>query len=153
MRYICAVEISFYRNIEIALRKRAQLRSHHALDFLGRPDEELSFLALAVGILGRVEAVLGTGHFAEHIVENLARDAEELGLVQRASRVKVEPRQQRVVVEHFFEMWNQPSIVDAVAMEPAADLIVDSPARHLPKALPHHLAHPLIAVTTVPPTK
>src|SRR5260370_38905307 len=122
MRYIRALEISFDRNIEIALRKRAQLRSHHALDFLGRPDEELSFLALAVGILGRVEAALRTGHFAEHIFANLARDSEKLGLVQRASRVKVEPRQQRVVVEHFFEMRNQPSVVAAVTMEPAPHL-------------------------------
>jgi hypothetical protein len=48
-------------------------------DLARRPDKEPTLLALAVGVLGGVEATLGTEQFTDHIVQDLLGDgAEEL---------------------------------------------------------------------------
>ena len=63
---------------------------------------------------------------------------KKLRLVQRAAGIEIKPRQQRIVVEHLLEMRHQPSIIDAVAMEPAADLIVNAALRHFGQRVAHH---------------
>src|SRR5260370_34828089 len=108
MRDIRALEISLDGDIEIAFCDCAQLDPNHALDFLGRPDEELPFLAFAVGILGRVEASLRTGHFAQHVFENLARDADKLRRVNPTTRLRAEPREERPAIEERSKVANQP---------------------------------------------
>ena len=75
MRNVRVLEISFNRDVEVAFRNRAELRTNHLVDLLRRPHEELSFLALAVRVLRGVEAAFGTGHLAQNVIENLARDA------------------------------------------------------------------------------
>ena len=44
--------------------------------------------------------------------------------------MRVDPQQQRVVVQHLLEMRYHPSIVDAVAGEPAGELVIHSAAGH-----------------------
>ncbi len=81
------------------------------------------------------------------------RDGEELWLVESARRVEVEPRQQRVVVKHLLEMWYQPALIDAVAMEPAANLVVDAPLRHLGQRMLHHLGQIRCLIRSIGPQK
>src|SRR5207302_447540 len=102
--------------------------------------------------------------------ERLARDAEKLGLffhqtstsrrltvghlywlglIKCAASFQVEPRQQCVVVEHFLEMWYQPALVDAVAMEAATELIVNPAFRHLDQRVAYHFAERLVSFARV----
>ena len=95
------------------------------------PDEELALHALAVGVLGGVEASVGVAHFAQHVVQYSLRDPcigrVPCGLVS----VGVEAGEKRVVVQHLLEVGNQPEGVGGVAVEAAADLVVHAAGGHL----------------------
>jgi hypothetical protein len=54
--------------------------------------------------------------------------------------VQVRAREQRVVVEHLLEVRDDPPRVDAVAGEPAADLVVHAAGRHPAQRVQRHLA-------------
>src|SRR6185437_10617250 len=140
MQDVGALEVTLGGDVEITLGDSAQLLTEHRSHFIGRPDEELALFALAIRVLSRVEAALGTGHLAQYVVENLARHRQELGLAERAAGVEIEPRQQRVVVEHLLEVWHQPSVVNTVAMESAAELVVDAALGHPGQRLTYHVA-------------
>ena len=45
--------------------------------------------------------------------------------------MEVDRHQQGVVVEHLLEMRHEPAVIDRVAVETAAELIVEAAARHL----------------------
>jgi len=47
--------------------------------------------------------------------------------------MQVDAGQDRVVVEHFLEVGHQPLRIHAVAVETAADVIVDASVRHAPQ--------------------
>ena len=48
-----------------------------------------------------------------------------------------------VVVQHLFKMRHQPDRIDRVAVKPAAELIVDSAARHFVERVRDHFAAPV----------
>ncbi len=50
----------------------------------------------------------------------------------------VDTREERIVVEHFFKMGDQPSGVRRVAREAAADMVIDPAGRHHIQGLGHH---------------
>ena len=113
------------------IRRRLALARNQCVFDLGlAPDKELPFLALAVCILRGVEATFGGGHFPEHPVESLTDDLAVPWFSGCLVRLEVTGDQQRVVVEHFFEVRHQPDGVGRVAMESAAELIVESSAGH-----------------------
>ena len=74
----------------------------------GGPDEELALFSLAVGVLGRVEAAEGVGHLTQHVVQGLFGYAPVESLPGGLVYVEVETGQQGVVVEHLFEVGDQP---------------------------------------------
>ena len=97
-------------------------------DLVGRPDVELAFDAFGVGILGGVEAAVRMAQIAEHVTDRLV---EHLPVVVRAGDlpgVQVDPREQRLVVEHLLEVGHEPDAVDRVAGEATAEMVVH-PAR------------------------
>src|ERR1700722_13252533 len=116
MKDVAAFKIAFLADIKIALCDWREFLAKSRFDLGRGPDEEFSFLALTVGILGRIETMVRARHLAQHVVEDLARDVKEFGFVQRTSGIEIKPRELCVVVEHFLEMRHQPAIVNAVAM-------------------------------------
>ncbi len=69
-------------------------------------------------------------HLAHDVVEHLRRDASRRRLsLGDLPRLQIEPGELRVVVEHLLEVRHEPAAVDRVAMEAAADLVVDPAAR------------------------
>src|SRR5439155_18065738 len=102
------------------------LGSERRLELVARPDVELAFLVLAVGIHTGVERTLGRAHLSQNPRGDPARGALECNLAGRAPRVGVKRKQRRVVVEHLLEMRDRPFGVDAVAAEAPAELIVDA---------------------------
>ena len=97
------------------------VRVEHRLHLIRRPDVELAFLVLAVGVEARIEASLGRAHFAHAASRRCPRvRARSAAFAGCAPRIGVKRQQRRVVVEHLFEMRNRPLGVDAVAAEAAA---------------------------------
>src|SRR5262249_15011332 len=102
------------------------------LAYLGRrPDVELSFLVLGVSVERRVKAALRGLHLAHHPLHGLPYHALERRLPGDQPRIAVESEQRRVVVEHLLEVRDAQILVDAVAGEAAADVVINAPFRHL----------------------
>jgi hypothetical protein len=95
-----------------------------------RPDEEASFLALAVRVGGGEEPTVRMGHLAQHVVAGLLDHGSEKWLASHLPRFQIEPRQLRVIVEHLLEVRDEPARVHGVAMEATADLVVHPPLSH-----------------------
>jgi hypothetical protein len=121
-------------------RQRRLLRRQQMLDFGAIPDVVLAFLALRVGIERGVIAAVGRLHFAHHPGRGFFGDAGEQGVAALRPGVGAERQQRPVVVEHFFEVGNFPALVDAVAAEAAADLVVDAAFAHARQRGQRHLA-------------
>ena len=85
----------------------------------------------AIGIFGGVEAALGIGEIAEDIVENIAGDIFFGGIVSDLESVEVGASELGLIVEHFFEVGDVPEAVDGIAVEAAAEMVMDATGGHL----------------------
>ena len=110
-----------------------------------RPDVVLALDALAVGVLGRVEAPFGVGHPAEDVIHRLAGDAGERRVAGRLVGLEVDRGEQGVVVEHLLEVRDEPALVGRVAGEAAAEVVVDAAAGHLVERVPDHVQRVRVA--------
>src|SRR5579863_2214411 len=115
------------------------------------PDKELALFAFAVGVLAGIETAFRTGHLAQYVIERLARNIEEAGFLEGAPRIQIKPREQSIVVKHLLEMRHQPALIDAVAMEAAADLVVNAAFGHARQRMTDHLAEIGVALGHVHP--
>ena len=113
------------------------------------PSSDLPSGRLGVGVGRRIEAAVGRGHLAQHVVQRLARDAGEVGAPRHLVRLGVGDDQQRVVVEHLLEVRHQPARVGGVAVEAAAELIVHAAGRHLLQRQRRHQQRHVVAVRAV----
>src|SRR5256885_10644377 len=113
-------------------------------DLVSRPDEELPFFALGVGVLRRVEATGGVTHLSQQVIERLFADLTVFGVAERLPAVEVERRELSVVVEHLLEVGYQPVGVHRVAMESAAELVVHAASGHLRERLADHAAREFV---------
>ena len=113
--------------------------AQHVMDFGWRPDEELAFFSLAVGVLRGVEAAGRAGHLPHDVVQDLLGDGAVERLAGHLPSVQVDAGQLGVVVEHLLEMRRQPVIVHRIAMESAAELVVHAAAGHGLQRLGDHL--------------
>ena len=103
-----------------------------------RPDKELALDALAVGVLGAVEAALTVEHLALEVVERLAHDPLEGRVAAELVAVQVDAGELRVVVEHLLEVRDQPLAIDAVARKAATELVVHAAGGHRAQRRKHH---------------
>ena len=85
----------------------------------------------AIGIFGGVETALGIGEIAEDVVENIAGDIFFGGVVSDLEGVEVGASELGLIVEHFFEVGDVPEAVDGIAVEAAAQMIMDATGGHL----------------------
>lgn len=102
----------------------------HGPQLVRCPEEEPPFFALALGIGGGVEAARRGGQIAQHEVQRAPGHACQLRVAGQTPGGQIKVRKLRLVVEHLLEVGHQPVVVDRVAMEAAADLIVNAAARH-----------------------
>ena len=84
-------------------------------------------------------AALRRGHLAEHVVERGPHHPGEVGAPRHLPGLGVGEGEQRVVVEHLLEVGHQPELVDRVAVEAAADLVVDPAGGHPLERVDRHL--------------
>ncbi len=103
------------------------------------PHVEAPLHALRVRVERRVEATLRAAHLLEHPVERVLGHGPQQRVPADLPAVHVGPGQQGVVVEHLLEVGHEPAVVDRVAVEPAAHLIVDAAGRHGPQRVQGHV--------------
>ncbi len=96
----------------------------------GRPHVEAALDALGVGVLGRGEPARRLGQVREDVADRLLDHEPVALLAEEHVGVEVGPGQQRLVVEHLLEVGDQPHPVGRVAVEAAAQLVVQPAARH-----------------------
>lgn len=85
----------------------------------------------AIGIFGGVEAALGIGEITEDVAENIAGDIFFGGVVSDLESVEVGASELGLIVEHFFEVGDVPEAVDGIAVEAAAEMVMDATGGHL----------------------
>ncbi len=113
------------------------LRSEFVLNLSGRPCVKLT-LALfrlatlheAVGIECGIKAPIRTAHLTQGEIQDVVRYAGVKLLMRDLVGLGVDRRKLRLVVKHFFEMWHAPKGICGIAMETAADVVVNSSRRH-----------------------
>ena len=137
------------RSIETVYRRRhgVFLGGQQRADFIGRPHVEPAFMAFAVGIQRRIETALRRAHFAQQPADDALCGVLEQGFAGQCPGVGIQVQQRAVVVEHFFEVRDEPLLVDGVATESAAELIDHAARRHLAQGEQRHLARLRIAAS------
>ena len=115
----------------IELGKLVGIHPQGLADFRQRPDVELAFFAFRIGIERGGEGAFRRGHFPLEPADGFPRALGE----QRFAAALPGQRQQfeelGVVVEHLLEMRHQPALVDRIAREAAAEMIVNAALAHM----------------------
>ncbi len=129
---------------EVAGERRAEVRDDcrrivaaDGVQLVERPDVELAFDPLGVGVLGGEEAAGRVAKVAEHVGDGLLDDAAVPNLTGCLPGVQVRADEQRLVVQHLLEVRDEPLRVDGVPVEPAADVVVDPATGHAVERADH----------------
>ena len=131
-------EVAGVRDAQVTAQQVAVRVAQHGPDLSGRPGERQALHAPRVRILrGEKPAVRGE-HLAPQVRQRPARrprerrvPAELVGAQQRAGQLGV-------VVQHLLEVRHPPRLVHAVAVETAAQLIVQAARQHAPQRVQRH---------------
>ena len=110
--------------------REPRLRCEDGADLVGRPHVELSFDTFGVRVLGGVEAAVRMPQIAQDVADRLV---QHLPVDRRRCDlrgVQVDPREQRLVIEHLLEVRHEPDAVDGIAREAAAEVVVHPARRH-----------------------
>jgi hypothetical protein len=111
---------------------------HGVRDLVGRPDVERALLSLAVrvvdrrtaGVQRRVEAAVRVAEFAVDEPERLPNDVGVALVPEQPIAVDVRPNERGLVVQHLLEVRDRPVGVRAVAVEAAAEVVVEAAGGH-----------------------
>ena len=125
------VEVAIFGAVVRPRQERPVPRPEDGCELVRRPGVEDPLFPLGVGVECRVEASLRPPQVAEDEVQRLAHHPEIPPGPGDLIRVEVSHGQQRLVVEHLLEVRHQPAGIDRVAVETAAEMVVD-PARGHP---------------------
>ena len=138
MQDIFFFEVSLLADVVDAAKNFASLGAKDSIHFIGSPNEKFSFLALAVGILSRVEAALGMMHLAQQIARGFFNYRFKKRFAGDRVRVRINAEQLGIVIEHFFKMGHQPFRVHRIAMKAAAEMIIDAALGHFGERVNDH---------------
>ena len=119
----------------------------HSTGFFECPGEVVAVvIEIDIGILRSVEsAPFPIGHHPVKPGHDLLRRLAEVFTDETLEAVHIVAQEFGVVVEHFFEMRNNPALVHAISVKAAGKLIVNATASHLFKGHGEGLARPGIA--------
>ena len=138
MRDALALPVAFVGDVEKGAEPAALFGAQDRLHLGRRPDEELALLALRIGVGRRIEPALGADHLPQDVLQDLARDPGVEGVPRDLVALQVGLREQGVVVEHLFEVGDQPALIRGVAGKAAADLVIHPALGHAIQGLGRH---------------
>ena len=84
------------------------------------------------------------GHVAQDILDDVARHVGVFLFATDQERVEVKIHQLGVVIEHLFEMRDEPLGIDRIAGKAATELVIHPARRHFVARVEHHLDRFLI---------
>ena len=90
------------------------------------PDVELAFVAFGIGVDAGGERAAGEAHLAEEPADGFLDSDPEQRVAGNEEGVGHQLDELGIVVEHLLEMRDQPAVVDGIAGEAAAEMIVDA---------------------------
>ena len=97
-----------------------------------------SLLALAVRVLPAIEAALGIQQLPQDVIQGAAEDLPIEGAPGLLIGFGIGQRQQRVVVEHFLKMGDEPHFIGGVPGKAAAHMVEQAAAVHSLQSLFRH---------------
>src|SRR4029079_1272255 len=121
-----AFEITPVGYIIMLHKKRSIFRSQSLDNLSTGPDVKLPLFALRIGIEGSRKRPFGRGHLALQPADRLGGALAEQGVAGLGKSQRQQFQKLSVVVEHFLEMRHQPALVDRIARETAAEVVVNA---------------------------
>ena len=144
-----ALEVALLGHAPGALGELGVLGREHGAQLRRRPRERRALDAVGVGVLRRGEAAVLERELAQQVVEDALGGRAPLLVARHLPGRQVRAREQRVVVEHLLEVRHEPDRVDRVAVEAAAELVVDAAVGHAPQRAQRHRERLLAAAAPV----
>ncbi len=145
VEYRVTFEIAFIADIVVTGEELAVVGAEPVDNLALAPDVELAFLTLQVGIERCREGAFRRGHLARQPSHRLARARGEQRRAGTLESQRQQLEQLRIVVEHLLEVRHQPALVDRIAREAAAEMIVDAALAHALKRMLHRFEEPDVA--------
>ena len=133
-----AFEVALLRHAPGALGELGVLVGEDLAQLRGRPRERRALDAVGVGVLGGGEAAVLERELAQQVVEHALGDLAPLLVAGHLPGREIRAREQRVVVEHLLEVRHEPDRVDRIAVEAAAELVVNAAVGHAPQRAQRH---------------
>jgi len=124
-----ALEIALCRHVVVAREERGIVRPEDFCNLGERPDIELALLAFGIGIERGAERAIGRRHLAREPGHGLLRARAIKRFAGALIRKRQELQELGIVVEHLLEVRDQPALVDRVAREAAAEMVIDAALR------------------------
>ena len=119
-------------------------------DLIGGPDVKAPLLALAVRIQRCVVATFGRLHLPDDPLSGSTGSRLKQWFCRRPPEVAVEAKQGAVIVEHLFEVWDHPRVIGRIAVETAAELVVDSAQSHSGQGMIHNKQRTRVGLVPAP---
>ncbi len=127
---VVTFEVAIGGHIILCSKVRGIVLAEHRFDLGERPDVELALLPLGIGIERCGEGSLRRRHLPGQPGDGLSGAAAEQFVTGALPRQREQLEQQRIVVEHLLEVRGQPAVVDRIAREAAAEMVVDAAFTH-----------------------
>src|SRR5882724_1066676 len=142
---IFALEVAAACHVVVSGEKRCIAFTQELFDLFQTPYEEFSFDTFRIGILRRIKPSCRVGHFAHDVIQDSFRDRSSRIVAAHLVIMKIETRQQSIVVQHLLEVRHEPARVGGITMKTATQLIVDAPLSHLLTCMADYFQSLLIA--------
>src|SRR3972149_2038095 len=130
MQDVLFLKITLFRDIIKITEYSPLLLTQYFYNLIRRPDVELAFNTFAVGVLSGIEAALRRGHVPQHISKDTLCNISKKCLFCSLICLCICDGKQRLVIEHFFKMRNEPVLIRSISMESTSQLIVNTAAPH-----------------------
>src|SRR5437879_4379968 len=122
MKNAAAFEITLGRHVKGSRQRGSPLGTKLSVELLRRPHVEAALFAFAVGVEAGVEATIRRRHLALDEGKRFFSDPSKGRFLGQLPGIEIGAGEERVVVEHLFEVRDKPALVDAVAVKAAAGL-------------------------------
>ena len=104
-------------------------------EFVATPYIEVSLVAVTtvverVGVFSTKETTVTMGEITQYIFNGFARNLFPSFIAEQHSCMHVDAGKQCLVVEHFFEVGDEPHFIHAVSREAATNVVVHAATGH-----------------------
>ena len=132
-RVAVVFEVSGFGEAEVGDGEAGFFGGQDGLHFRFSPCVKFTLMSFALSVFSRVERTVWASHVTEHVGKDTTGDFFHAWAVfgwGGQTGVEVEGRELGVIVEHFLEMGHEPAVIDGVAGEATAELVMEATGGH-----------------------